>query len=344
MSTRADTRRLVKDIIDSVDRPLPASESWESTFDREWERLDTALHRIPPVPTAKLLPNLDELFARKTFQEPFADCTTQDWIGRYGGTVETSERLLAHKAIVRSSGGPDLLLEYETLLRWLDEYAMNIRSSLLGQRELDKEGGKLVVPSDVASCEVLRANIADLVSRMLLRNGSPVLQVSRRFCLLDELEHKLDLIHQFETAIQRGDSPVAAERLHDCVGSYWDFDRIVYYLVQEEAPNANQADLTDGVRREMEKLRVRAGRSSRIPLRYALRALKTRVFAAAAPAELYRRLRRTVEDAAVFCRTAAGPDLEVDRTILEYAAVIVERLDRMEMCRIQSSAQTPSAS
>jgi len=45
MSTRADTRRLVKDIIDSVDRPLPASESWESTFDREWERLDTALLR-----------------------------------------------------------------------------------------------------------------------------------------------------------------------------------------------------------------------------------------------------------------------------------------------------------
>ena len=60
-----------------------------------------------------------------------------------------------------------------------------------------------------------------------------------------------------------------------CAASYWDFDRIVFYLFQEYVgdPAFGPDRLIKQVEREFEKRQARKEAASAMPLHYALRAL-----------------------------------------------------------------------
>ena len=60
--------------------------------------------------------------------------------------------------------------------------------------------------------------------------------------------------------------------------SRWDFDRIVYYLVQENRKDLDMQRLSQCVAIELENVRAREGEGSLVPVHYAIRALERGVW------------------------------------------------------------------
>lgn len=60
----------------------------------------------------------------------------------------------------------------------------------------------------------------------------------------------------------------------DGLVSQWDFDRIAYYLVQENRKDLDMQRVSECVTIEIEKVRAREEEGSLVPLHYAIRALE----------------------------------------------------------------------
>ena len=280
---RDDTKKLCAAIVGSMGQNGPPRENWEKAFDENWMKFYDEVKRIGPLPAAKLIPDLEEIFRRKTFNEPLEECTRQSWIDRFTGVRETIASLKAFNPMMRADNSY-LLDLYNDLLGELDGYAMNMAALLLQEKrfDIDSEDGKLVIGNGIKrACESRRGRIRQLVTHLLAPNCAPVLESeSRRYAAMTSFDAKKTiLIHPVERQIQEeleGKRPkrLTEEEVSACASSLWEFDRIYFYLVQEKTNLAKTTQLIESVDHEFEKLRSVDGGSSLVPLHYAIRALK----------------------------------------------------------------------
>ena len=283
---REDNKKLCAAIVNSMKEAAPTREIWEKAFDENWESFEKEVKAIGPLPAEKLIPGLEELFRRKTFDEPLEECTRQAWIDRFTGVRETIAGLKTYAAVMKTDNSY-LLDLYNELLSQLDGYAMNMGALLLQESHFDvsPENGKLMIGDGIKrACESRRGTIRQLVSHLLAPNCAPVLESeSRRYAKMTSFEAKKTIIiHPAEREIQetwdgKKTSKASEEQLKDCAASLWEFDRIYYYLVQEKSVPADPDQLhrlLESLEEEFEKLRAVDGGSSLIPLHYVIRALK----------------------------------------------------------------------
>lgn len=285
---REDTRKLCDSIVASMKKQeAPARDVWEKAFDDGWVAFEKAVKAIGPLPAEKIIPGLEDIFRRKTFREPIEECTRQAWIDRFTGVRETIARLRTFGPVMQADNSY-LLDLYNELLEQLDVYSMNMGALLLTETRftLNTEDGKLEIGKGITrACESHRGTIRQLVAHLLAPNCAPVLErESRRYRKLGSFEEKKTLmIHPAQNEIQAKwdgtrTSKADAEQLSRCAGSLWEFDRIYFYLVQEQRSDLREpGQLIDCLDRELEKLKAVEGGGSLIPLHYAIRALKKTV-------------------------------------------------------------------
>lgn len=282
-----DTKKLCAAIVTSMGQDAPLREAWEAAFNESWPDFESEVKKIAPLPASELIPGLEDLFRRKTFNEPLEECTRQSWIDRFTATRETIAALEAYRPILKADD-TYLLDLYNDLVAELDGYAMNMGALLLTETKfaVDPEIGKLVVGNGIRrACESRRGRIRHLVTHLLAPNCAPVLEAeSRRYAKIASFDaRKTIVIDPAERAIKEeyGAGPserrLNDEELDQCASSLWEFDRIYFYLVQERTESTTMAQLIDYVDREFENVRAVDGGASLIPLHYALRALKTRL-------------------------------------------------------------------
>jgi hypothetical protein len=283
---REDTRRLCSAIASSVGGNHSAAGDWEKAFDEAWGEFKATVNAIGPLPASKLIPGLEDIFRRKTFNEPLDECTRQTWIDRFTGARETIAGLKAYAAAVNADNTYILDL-YNELVVQLDAYAMNLGALLLKEErfEVSPEDGKLIIGNGIKkACESRRAKIRALVTHLLAPNCAPVLdKQSRQYAKLPSFDAKKTiLIHPAEQKIKNKKSDVKLNKaqLNSCAASLWEFDRIYFYLVKE---NSGESDLDSLVRyveyveQELEKAIAVDGSASLIPLHYSIRALKSAI-------------------------------------------------------------------
>ena len=277
-----DTKRLVASIAALIAPDTAAREASEQAFEAHWPAFAAAVKDIGPLPAAQLIPDLEDLFRRKTFNEPLDECTRQSWIDRFTAARETIAGLETYRDAMKADG-TYLLDLYNDLLGELDGYAMNMGALLLKEEKfpISRDDGRLVVGDGIKrACESRRGRIRQLVTHLLAPNCAPVLEAeSRRYAKTASFDAKKTIvIHPAERALQREferqELRLSAEELGRCSASLWEFDRIYYYLVQERTPGASIETLADSVDQEVERVRALDGGSSLIPLHYAIRALK----------------------------------------------------------------------
>ncbi|CAH2402774.1 toll/interleukin-1 receptor domain-containing protein [Mesorhizobium escarrei] len=280
---REDTKKLCAAIVTSMKPDAPRREEWEKAFDDNWTKFKDAVKTIGPLPADKLIPDLEEIFRRKTFNEPIEECARQSWIDRFTGARETIAGLRTYGATMKADNSY-LLDLYNELLEELDGYAMNMGALLLTENrfEISPDDGKLAIGNGIKrACESRRGRIRQLVTHLLAPNCAPVLEAeSRRYAKIPSFEaKKAIMIHPAEWEIQRTfngkeTSKLTKDQLSACAVSLWEFDRIYFYLVQERSVSANIGQLVECLEQEFEKLRAVDGGSSLIPLHYATRATK----------------------------------------------------------------------
>lgn len=279
---REDTRRFCAAMVTSMHSNAPTRDVWETAFDDNWQGFADTVKAIGPMPASGLIPELEEIFRRKTFEEAIEECTRQSWIDRFTGARETIARLKTHQALVKADNSYVLDL-YNDLLAELDGYSMNMGALLLTEKKfkVDAEEGKLLIGTGVKrACEQRRGRIRKLVTHLLAPNCAPVLEEqSRRYAKITSFEAKKRmLLHPAERAIQdndgKGKPTLRPGELRACAASLWEFDRIYFYMVEENlsAPHVDQ--LVDSLNQEFENIRAVDGGTSLIPLHYVIRALK----------------------------------------------------------------------
>src|SRR5262249_13783087 len=152
------------------------------------------------------------------------------------------------------------------------------------------QSGRLNVGDGIKrACESRRGRIRHLVTHLLAPNCAPVLEAeSRRYAKMSSFDsRKTLLIHPAERVIQHrsgeamtvGQPELTPDVLEACANSLWEFDRVCFYLFQEHREVADTNRLVRDVEREFENVRAVDGGGSLIPLYYALRALKAKVWA-----------------------------------------------------------------
>jgi hypothetical protein len=273
---REDTKKLCAAIVTSMKNSVP---EWERAFDESWAAFETEVKGIGPLPTDKLIPGLEEIFRRKTFNEPLEECTSQNWIERFTGVRETIAGLRRYDAVMRADNSY-LLDLYNELLAQLDVYAMNMGALLLKEErfKVGPKDGKLVIGDGIKrACETRRGRIRQLVTHLLAPNCAPVLeQESRRYAKMTTFDAKKTImIHPVEWEIKQKKFRIdSKEQLNNCATSLWEFDRIYFYLVQENLDEPDVKQMFDCLEQEFEKLRAVDGGTSLVPLHYSIRALK----------------------------------------------------------------------
>lgn len=280
---REDNKKLCGAIVNCMKKAAPTRGIWEKAFDENWGSFEKQVNTIKPLPAEKLIPGLEEMFRRKTFNEPLEECTRQAWIDRFTGVRETIAGLKTYAAVMKTDNSY-LLDLYNELLSQLDGYAMNMGALLLQENhfQVSPENGKLVIGAGIKrACESRRATIRQLVTHLLAPNCGPVLEnESRRYAKTTSFEAKKTImIHPAEREIQetwdgKKTSKASEEKLKHCAASLWEFDRIYYYLVQEKSVPADFGQLLENLEQEFENLRAVDGAASLIPLHYVIRALK----------------------------------------------------------------------
>ncbi|RIK58713.1 MAG: hypothetical protein DCC57_00235 [Chloroflexi bacterium] len=272
-----DVRRLVETIIRTVGRTDAEVEEWPAQYEQYWRDLRNRLETLQPLETEEAYPGFERLFQRKTFNEPFDECTNQNWVDRYVATLQTLERLHQRQPELANGAKPYLADLLDELIAQLDGYAMDLQAFLIREEKFGfTDEGKLdLAPGIVKPLERRRKRIKQLVLQMLQPGGDPVLEDARRYArLTTTAERKSLLIHPYQRRIEQGDAELSRpEKLERYPTSLWDFDRIVFYLVCENQERPDTAELVRAAARELERLEALDETGSLTPLYYALRAL-----------------------------------------------------------------------
>lgn len=273
VATKEDTHRLLLGLCATLGRELPN----EGAYCAWWAKLQKALDNVPAPSITELVPGFADLFERKTFNEPLADCTNQRWLDRFAAARSAHQVLTAASRSVDDLTRPGTRQLYHELISAVDGYAMAMSGFLVHEKHFKfDENGKLDAPKGaISACELRRNKVNDLVATLAdPRNDTPVFAESVGF---DELapEHRKSFIHRWEARLEEEDElPVSGNWLPIALRSEYDFDRIAAYLYQEKRrPSEIVADL-EPVRREFERRRIQP-KGSYMPLHYSLRALST---------------------------------------------------------------------
>jgi hypothetical protein len=223
--------------------------SFKKINDTHWKTFEADLAKCT-VKARDLIPGLETLFQRKTFNEPVQRCTDQAWLARYEGARLTRERLMVELPRVRAVCPSDERGLFNMLLAELDAYAMAI-STLLLRHDRFKLGdnGELIMKKKgiQACCEDRRMAIRSLSSRLLYPIDEPQRKEEAvRFMAAETNEERKMIIHALEGWIRLKREPVYErpsgldEALKELTGnrkpivfrqSSWDLDRIFYYLL-----------------------------------------------------------------------------------------------------------------
>ena len=227
----------------------PADSSEPIIKEEDWNKFHAALEDSI-VKVSDLIPNLESMFQRKTFNEPVHHCADQAWLQRYQGARTTHERLSDNLSRVKAVCSTHEQGLFEMLLRELDGYAMAIRALLLLENKHFKllHNGELDIDAPTKTCsrrstprhsESRRSAAAPTGQTAKRRSGS-------RFMAAETNEERKMIIHRLEGAIRLKREPTyvkpstldaALKELTDnrlpivFRQSSWDLDRIFYYLL-----------------------------------------------------------------------------------------------------------------
>ncbi|HET8774016.1 MAG TPA: hypothetical protein VFP80_09505, partial [Thermoanaerobaculia bacterium] len=297
MTTEAEIERM----IGSIARVVGGRK--RSISRKRWNELKRALDRIS-VPVRELVPNLEALFQRKTFNEPLQRCVDQAWLRRYDGAQATLEQLRSHAARTGVCAPYEREL-FSMLVAELDAYAMGIHELLFTPKrfELGEEGELRLDPQVIACCEDRRLAVRSIAGRLLSPLDAPYRAEAVRFMAAETSQERKMIVHWVEGEIRKWEEPfkraartskawrAAFKALTNGVvvtrfrQSSWDLDRIYYYLLIQyfgtsplHAGKPVQEDWLCAARdieMEVERYRSKSKGGSLMPLTYALGALQS---------------------------------------------------------------------
>lgn len=286
------------------------------SFERCWPKLEREILQLKCFSIEELVPGFERFFQRKTFHEPMAECADQSWLDRYYGARQTLDRLNTVRDAMDTRWQPYQASLIQELISTVDGYVREMRRFLITETQFHRgPDGKLdlTVPEDLPQnrpsgdprwsdqrCETIR----ELVSQLLDPDGAPVLSESLFFISLRSFWRKKEFVHRREAEIESGYFTLKKYEMLPCAASYWDFDRIVFYLFQQYVgdPAFGPDRLIKQVEREFEKRQARQEAASTMPLHYALRALLSTLNRCAPAEPILSQTRSLAQEILVFIR------------------------------------------
>jgi hypothetical protein len=216
-----DTRKLVEDVAEIV-RAGGAGAALER-FDAQWPAFQAEVTRTTAVPLQELVADFATLFhGRKTFYEPFPECSDTRWDDRLRRIARTHGYLSQPEIapVVESDGF--LRQGHAALLAALDRYGMHVGSHLLERRPYDG-----LPKSAQRALEDARIVVIDLVATLQRQWPAPILAEAPAFETEFAQERRKDAILALQDRMQRGHVPVQTLRERR---PEWALDRIAYYV------------------------------------------------------------------------------------------------------------------
>jgi hypothetical protein len=128
------TRQEMSALVPSLANVLGKTDVKPGIPDGAWDAFQEELGKIA-IPVLDLIPDLESLFQRKTFNEPLHHCADQAWLNRHNGVRLTLESLSVYRARVRAACPPDEQDVFEMLLAELGGYEMAMGSLLLESKK-----------------------------------------------------------------------------------------------------------------------------------------------------------------------------------------------------------------
>ena len=203
-TTRADIGRLVSALARILAITVPKHEGDEFVIeDTVWFAFERTL-KTATAPLAKVIPDFEALFHRKTFEEAFHQCTSQDWLGRYEAARATQGRLKDHQDLVKAACPGHEQGLFQMLLADLDIYAMAIEALLITPKEFDLgTDGELTMDSGTRTCcENHRLAIKSVSMRLLHPLDAPLTTAAVRFMAAGTDEERRAIVHRVEGRVR----------------------------------------------------------------------------------------------------------------------------------------------
>jgi hypothetical protein len=251
-------------------------------FDGIWENhLAPALRNLDAPHMKLILPELTSWFRRKTFDEPIRECSDQQWLDRYFGARETHARLKRQRDTVRDCCAEHQLWLYDQLTSHVDAYVRIIERYLVRERSFDiTDNGTVDFSRPVPGvAEGPKGDIHTIVERRCTSIRRTL------FCLTDTAARPvlfpqavqfarfwLKEFDQRKKMVRTMDVPQDKDELIKCRDSYWDYDRIAYYLHCDNHPTSF-TEHSDAFEKELEYVESYNDPVSRMPLYYSIRTL-----------------------------------------------------------------------
>ena len=263
---QADTRRLIVDL--AALRGGTADATALDRFEKDWPTFQAQVMETTALPVQKMLPEFSGLFdQRKTFHEPFPDCSNTRWDDRLRRTART-HAYLSQRGIAEIFESDAFLRQgYAALLTALDRYDMHIGSYLLDRRDYGK-----LDESAQRALEDARLLVLDAVATLRRKWPVPILAESPAFETEPSADTRKAQIHAMEDRLRRGSLTVATLRDRR---AEWALDRIVYYLAWGAGllPDVGLDDLVAALKSEEENARTRGLVAGLQPLYYAVQCI-----------------------------------------------------------------------
>jgi hypothetical protein len=302
VSTEDDTRQLIAALLGQKIETIE-----EAKFKKCWQTYGKRIEelRTPHIPD--LIPGFDRLFQRKTFEERLEECPDQAWLDRFLGIQETLWKLRDSNALIERLCQPYQIWLYHRLLAQIDGYSREIRDFLLGERKFKlhdsgqkagnvkfEEGGQFAdvsVPSNLSVAIERRCrNIRGLSFLLTWPPSAPVHKEALAFERLQPSEF-------LERKILIRSAQIASVE-DRCRRSYWQYDRIVFYL--SRGTSADLTEQCEWVREEVERARAADSAGSAMPLHYAVRSLAAALRKQNPAGDVLEEIRRAVEEARAY--------------------------------------------
>ncbi len=221
------------------------------------------------MPAQQLLPELTELFDRskKTFHEPFPECSNTRWDDRLRRTSRTHAYLARPEVGALFHSDAFLRQGYDALLAALARYDMHIGSFLLDRRDYER-----LPDEEQRMLEDARKLVLEITATLCRTWPPPILPESRAFETERSPDARKAVIHAVEHRIRRGGFDAVPLHEHRAV---WALDRIARYLAWGAGllPQVGIDDMIDALRVEEEDARTRSLVTGLQPLYYAAEAI-----------------------------------------------------------------------
>ena len=338
-----DTWRLIESLLTVIpDDARPDRKEVNRRFRGQWAAFQRSLDDIAPAGLHDLLPDIESLFRRKTFDESMYDCLTQGWLERYDAVRELRGRLVALAPTVRKACRRFVADVFDALIIEMNAYGMCL-SVLIGKPvfPIDASGNVAFEHGGVAeSCERRRKRIKTLVARLADERQAPVFDEAFQFESAETFAERKRLVHRRTaemrespdrtTRLLASELPNAGQRTgaDRCLSSDWDFDRIMCNIWLSEQPDPVQVDTAIATARaEVERAGSVAGKPSLMPLHYSLKPLRVAVAANPSAAGGIGRLFDEIR--LLIATKEADKQGQINRSIAEIEALVQPIADRI---------------